>query len=212
MTDAWSTRAELYADSDAHRDGPDLEIMVGWAFGAETALDVATGGGHVARRFRDIGIQVVTCDPAPGMRPDVVCTAEELPFADRSFDLVGCRVAAHHFTDVRRAVVEMARVARHHVLVSDTLFMGENVERAEKLRDPSHVRNYTEEEWRSFLSAAGLAVDDVRFTGKPMDRTAWLERTGCAGEEAELAIALLGDRVSGDSITFDRIVLKAGKG
>jgi ubiquinone/menaquinone biosynthesis C-methylase UbiE len=212
MTDAWSTRAELYLDSDAHRGGPDLDIMVDWAFGAETALDVATGGGHVARRFRDIGIQVVTCDPAPGMKPDVVCVAEELPFADQSFDVVACRVAAHHFTDVHKAVHEMARVARDRVLVADTLFMGEEVERAEKLRDPSHVRNYSEEEWRSFLTEARLVVHDARFTAKPMNRAAWLERTGCVGEEAQQAIAYLGDRVRGDWITFDRIVLKAGKG
>jgi hypothetical protein len=32
------------------------------------------------------------------------------------------------------------------------------------------------------------------------------------GEEAQQAIAYLGDRVRGDWITFDRIVLKAGKG
>ena len=45
-------------------------------------LDVATGGGHVARRLREQGAQVVTCDAAPGMQPDVIMTAEHLPFAD----------------------------------------------------------------------------------------------------------------------------------
>ena len=34
----------------------------------ETALDVATGGGHVARRLREAGLQVVSADPAPGMQ------------------------------------------------------------------------------------------------------------------------------------------------
>ena len=102
MTDHWSERAQRYVESDAHREGEDLDQLVAWAAGARTALDVATGGGHVARRFREAGIEVVTCDPARGMNPDVLCTAEELPFADASFDVVACRTAAHHFVDVRQ--------------------------------------------------------------------------------------------------------------
>jgi SAM-dependent methyltransferase len=211
MNEVWSDRAELYRNSDAHNEGPDLDVLVEWAYGAETALDVATGGGHVARRLRDREIQVVTCDPAPGMQPDVVCTAEELPFANASFDLVTCRVAAHHFTDVGAAVREMARVARFKVVLADTVFMGEQVERAEALRDPSHVRNYTDAEWRSFFEEAGLLVDEVRFTAKPMEKQAWLERTGCDGDVAARALELLGDRVREDWIVFDRIVLKGLK-
>ena len=98
------------------------------------------------------------------MQPDVVCRAEHLPFADGSFDLVVTRVAAHHFDDVQQAVVEMARVAATAVLIVDNAFMGEDVEEAEKLRDPSHVRNYSEAEWRSFVEAAGLRVAEVRFS------------------------------------------------
>ena len=98
--DVWSERAEAYVDSDAHREGADLDQLVAWAAGARTALDVATGGGHVARRLREAGLEVVTCDPAPGMHPDVICRAEFLPFADGAFDVVACRTAAHHFEDV----------------------------------------------------------------------------------------------------------------
>jgi ubiquinone/menaquinone biosynthesis C-methylase UbiE len=129
VTDVWSERASSYVDSDAHRVGADLDLLVSWAAGAETALDVATGGGHVARRLRDAGLRVVTCDPAPGMQPDVISTAEHLPFADASFDVVVCRTAAHHFEDPAAAIVEMARVARQRVLVVDTLNMGDAGER-----------------------------------------------------------------------------------
>ncbi|MBM3679058.1 MAG: class I SAM-dependent methyltransferase [Actinobacteria bacterium] len=211
MSEPWSSRAAMYVDSDAHRDGPDLELIAEWAAGAATALDVATGGGHVAKRLRQEGISVVTCDPAPGMNPDVVCRAEDLPFDDASFDVVACRVAAHHFADVEKAVGEMARVTRDRLLIADTQFMGEDVEEAEKLRDPTHVRNYTEAEWRAMLDAAGLSVEDVRVTAKPMDRQAWLDRTGTTGETAERAIALLGDRITDEGIVFDRIVIRATK-
>ena len=95
--DAWSARAQAYVESDAHREGEDLDLLVAWATGAVTALDVATGGGHVARRLRDAGLEVVTSDPAPGMRPDVVSHAESLPFADGAFDVRALTDLKRHF-------------------------------------------------------------------------------------------------------------------
>lgn len=209
MTDVWSDRAEQYRTSDAHREGPDLDLLVEWATGASTALDVATGGGHVARRLRDAGIDVVSCDPAPGMSPDVVCRAEDLPFADGSFDVVVTRVAAHHYDDVEQAVSEMARVAAGSVLIVDNCFMGDTVEVAERIRDPSHVRNYGDAEWRSFVEAAGLEVREVRFFEKPIEFQPWLDRCGCAADDAIRVRELLGDRVVGDHVVLDRIALRA---
>jgi SAM-dependent methyltransferase len=211
MTDVWSARADLYAESDAHREGEDLELLVEWAAGARTALDVATGGSHVARRFREAGIEVVTCDPAPGMHPDVVCRAEDIPFADSSFDIVACRTAAHHFAEVRAALGEMTRVASKLVLVADTLNMGEAAEEAERLRDPTHVRNYTEAEWRELLHGAGLEVEELRIVRNTFDFAAWLRRTGCEGEEAKRVRELWADRVADERLTLDKIVIKAAK-
>jgi SAM-dependent methyltransferase len=210
--DQWSARAQAYVESDAHREGEDLDRLVAWAAGARTALDVATGGGHVATRLREAGLEVVTCDPAPGMRPDVICRAESLPFAARAFDVVACRTAAHHFSDIRTSVREMARVSGDRVLIVDTLHMGDAVEQAEVLRDPSHVRNYTEAEWRGFVEEAGLGIDDVAFFAHTFDFSAWLARTGCEGEEAERATALLGERVQDGRLTLDKIGIKAMTG
>ena len=52
MTDIWSDRAEQYRQSPIHAAGEDLDLVVGWCEPAPgvTVLDVATGGGHVARR------------------------------------------------------------------------------------------------------------------------------------------------------------------
>ena len=211
MTDVWSERAALYTASEAHRAGDDLDQLVAWAEGARSALDVATGGGHVARRLRDAGLDVTTCDPAPGMQPDVVCHAESIPFADASFDVVACRTAAHHFGDPGAAVREMARLARDRVLLVDTLNMGDDPERAEALRDPSHVRNYAEAEWRRFLERAGLEVEELVVLRHTIDFPAWLERTGCTGEEAERVRELWGDRVQDDRLTLDKIAIRARK-
>ena len=210
MTDRWSAHAEAYRTSEAHRSGADLELLAEWAEGA-SALDVATGGGHVARRLREAGLQVVTLDPSPGMRADVLSAAEELPFADASFDVVVTRIAPHHFTDVQAAMNEMARVSGGLVLVVDNLYRGEAVEQAERLRDPTHVRSYSEEEWRAFLERAGLAVEAVELIDTTIDIDAWLERAGCTGDEAERVRALLVDLVDGGRLQMTRIALKARK-
>lgn len=211
MTDVWSERAAAYRTSEAHRSGEDLDTIVEWAAGARTALDVATGGGHVARRLREAGLQVVSSDPAPGMQPDVVCFAEDLPFADGAFDVVATRVAAHHFAEAAAAVVEMARVSRDRVLLVDTLFMGEDVEEAEKLRDPSHVRNYSAEEWRERFAAAGLEVEEVRVFDHPILLEPWLDRTGCEGADAARVRELMAPRIEGELLHLDRIALKGVK-
>jgi SAM-dependent methyltransferase len=211
VTDVWSDRAEAYVESDTHRKGADLDRLVSWAEG-KTALDVATGGGHVARRLRDRGFQVTTLDPAPGMRADVLAPAEHIPFADDSFDTVATRIAPHHFSDIRSAVGEMARVAGRVVLVEDTLFDSEQVEEAERLLDPTHVRSYSEQEWRSFLEQAGLRVETVELQEKRRDFTAWCDRTGCTGPEREKTRELLGDRIDDQGAYTDtKILIRARK-
>jgi Methyltransferase domain len=207
-SDPWSDRAELYRTSSAHSTGPDLDLIVEWADGCTTAIDVATGGGHVARRLRDAGLEVVSCDPAPGMQPDVICFAEELPFADSSFELAVTRVAAHHFADVGAATRELGRVAAERVVVVDNLHGGDDAECAEKLRDPSHVRTYTEREWRDFFAAAAIEIEDVRIFSYPIELEPWLERTACEGDEAAEVRRLLADRIDDGNVTFERIALR----
>jgi SAM-dependent methyltransferase len=211
MTDAWSERAQAYVESDTHREGRDLDLLISWAEG-KTALDVATGGGHVARRLREAGFQVTTLDPAPGMRADVLAAAEDIPFADGCFDTVATRIAPHHFSDIRAAIREMARVAGGVVLVEDTLFDSEEVEEAERLHDPTHVRSYSEQEWRSFLEDAGLGVDEVELQQKRRDFAAWCDRTGCTGSERERARELLGCRIDEQGgYTDTKILIRARK-
>jgi SAM-dependent methyltransferase len=145
------------------------------------------------------------------MRADVLARAEDIPFPDDSFDVVACRIAPHHFADVRAAVAEMARVARRLVLIEDTLYEDELVEEAERLRDPTHVRSYSEDEWRRLLEAAGLTVEDVRVLAKSRPLDSWLGRVGCVGEEAERVKELVALHVEGDDYVDRKILLKARK-
>jgi SAM-dependent methyltransferase len=197
MTDLWSDRADLYRTSEIHASGDDLDLVVAWCEPGEgvTALDVATGGGHVARRLREAGCSVVTVDPAPGMQADVLAPAEHLPFADASFDAVATRLAAHHFADVVAALKEMARVASGRVVICDNTFVSESSEEADRLRDPSHVRNYGVAEWESFFELARLEVVDQRHMERPLEIEPWLARVECTGDDAARVKALLGDRI-----------------
>lgn len=210
MTDRWSPHAQAYRESDAHRQGPDLDVLVAWAEG-KTALDVAAGGGHLARRLREAGFDVVTVDPSPGMRADVIARAEDLPFADESFDTVATRIAPHHFEDVGAAMRELARVARRLVLVADLRYRDEAGEQAELLRDPTHIRSYSEDEWRALLEQAGLNVEAVELFDVEIELEPWLARAGCEGEEAAQVRELLADRIDGGRLDVPRIVLRGRK-
>jgi SAM-dependent methyltransferase len=213
VTDVWSERARAFRESAVHREGADLDLLVEWCEPGPgvRALDVATGGGHVARRLQEAGCDVITVDPAPGMQPTVVARAEDLPFADGSFDVVACRIAPHHFGDVRTAVREMARVARDRVVIEDNVFTDEQVEEAEKLRDPTHVRCYSEEEWRSFFADAGLNVEKTRRFERLQDVEAWLARVETPAEDAVRVRELLAHVIEDGQVRLRSIVLRGKK-
>jgi SAM-dependent methyltransferase len=213
VTDIWSARAQAMRESPTHREGPDLDLVVEWCEPGEgvKALDVATGGQHVARRLREAGASVVTVDPAPGMEPDVISYAEELPFADGSFEVVACRIAAHHFDDVAAAVKEMARVSKDRVVVQDTLFQGEAMEEVEKIRDPTHVRRYSEEEWRRFFAGAGLQIDRLEIMSRRMPVDAWLERADATPEIALRVKERIAHMIEDGLVGHEAIVLRGRK-
>jgi ubiquinone/menaquinone biosynthesis C-methylase UbiE len=213
VTDVWSDRAQAMRESPTHREGPDLDLVVELCEPAEgiQALDVATGGQHVARRLREEGANVVTVDPAPGMEPDVISRAEELPFADGSFDVVACRIAAHHFDDVAAAVREMARVSSDRVVVQDTLFQGETMEEVERVRDPSHVRRYSETEWRSFFEDAALEVDRLEIMTRLMPVDPWLDRAAATPEVAAKVKELIADLIEDGLVQHEAIILRGRK-
>jgi SAM-dependent methyltransferase len=213
MNDLWSDRAQAYRESTTHASGDDLELVVAWCEPGPgvDVLDVATGGGHVARRLREAGAKVVTVDAAPGMEPDVIAPADHLPFADASFDAVACRIAAHHFPDALGALREMARVASHRVVICDNVFTSESAEEADRLRDPSHVRNYGTPEWHTFFELAGLEVADEAFMVRDTDFEDWLDRTETPQDVRARVRELLDGRVWDGRLELPTLVLKGTK-
>lgn len=90
-------------------------------------LDVGTGSGIFAQAFDSSGLQVTGIDANPAMlvaaRSYVpggtfqVGVAEDLPFPDRSFDLVLMVHVLHETDDPLKALQEARRVARQRVVV-----------------------------------------------------------------------------------------------
>jgi len=118
---------------------------------------------------------------------------EELPLADGAFDAVTCRIAPHHFPDVGRFVAEAARVIRPggalavvDNVVPGSRLRGKRADRVraagayvnafEKLRDPSHNRCLSLEEWRDALTAAGLVVEVEETLDKRLTFETWAAR------------------------------------
>lgn len=193
--------ARDYVTSTIHAQGADLQRLVALAAprGHELALDVATGGGHAALAFAPHVRHVIASDLTTAMLHAardhhrslgvtnlsyLQATAEQLPVAPASVDLVLCRIAAHHFADVRAFVHGAAAALRPGglLLVADHIGLDDSeldafMDRFERWRDPSHVRAYSFAEWAAFCAAAGLAVAHTSEDRKePYEYRSWTAR------------------------------------
>ena len=105
----------------------------------------------------------------------------------------------------------MARVSRDRVVVQDNVFIGDEVEEAEKLRDPTHVRCYSEDEWRGVLRGGRARVEDERTFERAVEVEPWLARVETPAEDAARVRELLADRIHDGRLTLRSIVLKGRK-
>jgi ubiquinone/menaquinone biosynthesis C-methylase UbiE len=124
--------------------------------------------------------------------------AEDLPFADGRFDLVTCRIAAHHFPHPERFLSEAARVLRPGglLLLQDQVGPPDSatalyVNAFERRRDPSHVRALSEAEWVEALMTAGLELETIDRFEKQMALDQWAGRQGGTSKDLSDLQALL---------------------
>ncbi len=198
----FSRFAAAYVTSANHASGPDLGHLLVMAQPEPhwRVLDVATGGGHTALTFAPFVAGVVASDLAPAMLEQAEAhiraqnvrnvtyreaAADDLPFADESFELVTCRIAAHHFPDALRFMQESARVLRPggRLLLQDQMLPVHRpsaawVDDLERRRDPSHNRAYSETGWRHLFARAGLRVEQGATVVKRHNLPDWARRQG----------------------------------
>jgi ubiquinone/menaquinone biosynthesis C-methylase UbiE len=207
-------RAQAYVESAVHSQGPDLEALetVVREAAPAHALDLGTGGGHVAYLMARHALQVTAADLSSEMLAAVTATsrakglaniatieapAEHLPFADSHFDFLGCRYSAHHWRDFEGGVREARRVlkAGSRAVFIDAYSSGPalfdtHLQAIELLRDTSHGRNYTAGEWIAALSRAGFALRQSRTWRLRMDFPVWIARMRTPDENARAIRAL----------------------
>lgn len=201
VQDYFSRTADDYVASFSHRSGDDLQrlIEIGEWNAQLTALDIATGGGHTALAIAPYVKQVTATDLTPRMLEKArefllaqgvanalfqVADAEQLPFSAASFDRVTCRIAPHHFPDLSKFVLEVARVLKPGgiFLLIDCMAPSDQEldtfdNTIEKWRDPSHGRSCTAEEWQALISEAGLSIEHLEFFRKTHNFDDWTARS-----------------------------------
>lgn len=192
--------AQAYTTSKVHASGPDLAWIVETAAltGKEQVVDIGTGTGHTALALAPYAAEVVAVDITLPMLEEarqlaasrgisnvhfIQADTSALPLPGNQFDLVTCRQAAHHFSQVSQAVSEWARILKTNgkvILVDSVSPEDAEVEdflhEIEVLRDPSHGRNQRISRWLSLLQEAGFTIQLVRQWSIPLDIPSWTQR------------------------------------
>jgi len=220
----FGANAAAYVTSVPHAKGASLERLLAltapqpdWA-----VLDIATGAGHTAFLFAPHVRQVWATDITPEMLDQVrqhaparglsnliieLADAEQLPYADNTFDLVTCRIAPHHFDAPELFVCEARRVLKPGGLLAvvDNIVpdgvAGDYVNAFEKLRDPSHVRCLSIEAWQALFMQHNLSIEHAETLYKRMEFTAWAARHDANVQRYLLAMLR---QATGDAAEFLR--------
>jgi ubiquinone/menaquinone biosynthesis C-methylase UbiE len=151
----------------------------------DIVLDVACGGGLVVCAFAPHVKHATGIDMTPAMLDRARQLAAEkgirnvtwdrgdvgrLPYADSAFDIVVTRFSMHHFLDPLGVLREMVRVCAPggrvvvvDMYASDSPAKAAEWNRAEKLRDPSHVRCLTLPELKALFGTVELPEPHATF-------------------------------------------------
>jgi SAM-dependent methyltransferase len=169
--------------------------------GSERALDSGCGTGALALALAPYVGEVVGVDTRTDYLEAARSLAQEnvsfvegdamaLPFEYGAFDLAGCLRVLHHVPRPELAVSELARVTRPggRILLVDQLgsvdpLRSLELDRFERLRDPSHQRLLPDADVRGFLDANDLVLLSSEVVRERVDLEQRLELTGMPEEE-----------------------------
>ena len=210
--------AANYLASSVHAKGAELDRLEALArrLRPARALDLGCGAGHAAFALARGGVpSLVAYDLSEQMLAVVEReakarghsaietrrgAADQLPFADASFDLIVTRYSAHHWPSVPAAVAEVVRVLRRggtlvviDVVAPESALLDTTLQTIELLRDMSHVRNYRASEWRSMLSLPELTNATGDSWKLPLEFDSWVRRIATPGRRVDALRAVFDD-------------------
>ncbi|MGE4266874.1 MAG: class I SAM-dependent methyltransferase [Deferribacterales bacterium] len=186
----FDSSAANYLNSSDHRTGSDLEYLAEKLAGVKFGrmLDVACAAGHFAN-FLSADIRIVTdlsfnmlkkANEAFGLSLGAVSAAEFLPFQNESFDLVGCRIAMHHFRNPCMFMGEAFRVLKQggtFILIDSVVNEGdEHLNRIELLRDETHKKSHPAENITAMAECEGFRTKETVILHKRHDFAEWANR------------------------------------
>ena len=108
---------------------------------------------------------------------------EDMPFENKYFDIVINRLAFHHFTDMEKPFSEMNRVLKigGKLVIIDMEAAEESLreieDKIETMRDPSHIKNRSQDEFLFLYEKYGYTVTKQEATTIPVSLAAWLALT-----------------------------------
>lgn len=143
--------------------------------------------------------------------------AEKLPFSDNSFDIVISRLAFHHFPNPKRCFSEMARVLKTggKLIVIDMEAAEETLrnteDEIETLRDPSHMRNLSKDEFKEMFRESHLTITTMDCTELPVSLSAWLALTNTPAEISADILKRLENDINGGQSTGFQPYMKNGE-
>jgi ubiquinone/menaquinone biosynthesis C-methylase UbiE len=177
--------------------------------GDERALDAGTGAGALALALAPLVREAVGVDLVPELLEQarrlntfenvsfVEGDMTRLPFERASFDFAGTLRTLHHVQRPEVAVGELVRVTRPGgtMLVVDQIapndpLLAFELNRFEKVRDPTHERALADVDFRQLFEMNGLVLRRAEIAEEPRDLDPYLDLAGCEGEARERARAL----------------------
>lgn len=190
---------------------------------ADSALDVAAGTGIFSRALAPSVSQVTSLDLSPDMIRQgnqeneqhqisniqfVQGLAENMPFEDNSFDLVVSRLAFHHFTNPYKVFREMVRCGKKEstIAVIDMISpreseLNQSYNHYETLRDTSHVKALTREEFIKMYEAFGMKILTCEALKVEKSVRDWLTLTKTDDETSSRIVDDLKDELAGGNET-----------
>jgi ubiquinone/menaquinone biosynthesis C-methylase UbiE len=176
IVDQFTKQAIPFTQLPGHLDSIQMLIEMCKVKKDDTILDVACGPGIVACEFAKVARHVTGIDITEKMIEQAkkrqvdqglnnlswnVGTVLPLPFESKTFSAVITRYSFHHFLDHQAVLSEMCRVCKHGgiVLIADAALPKEKVDaynKMEKLRDPSHTRALSFDEFDQTMRNSGL--------------------------------------------------------